>query len=179
MVIRVSHPNCDRPRDLRELCYSSFNDHRPRTSLQTLYEEHREVSVGWTAQYELYDKSLQGPELVEEWQFKLEPIEVTQQLRTFSKMVKLDPTNSGNRYTAVDLAMHFPVSIGDKLDIFTALRLVYIRKRCGKSSSLDPCGLTSSWIILPIPIEHRGHSKLLDSSSLSGVREESSEADTK
>ena len=134
--------------------------------------------MGWTAQYELYDTSLQEPELVEEWKFKLEPIEVTQQIQTFSKIVDLDPTDSGNRSTGKDLAIHFPVSIGNKLDIFTVLRRVYIRKRCGKTSSLDPCESTSSWIILSIPIEHCEHSTLLDCSSLSSSREESSEADT-
>ena len=137
------------------------------------------MSVGWTAQYELYDTSLQEPELVEEWQFKLEPIEVIQQIRRYSKIVDLDPTHSGNRSTGKDLAIHFPVSIGNKLDIFTVLRRVYIRKRCEKTSSLDSCDSVNSWVILPIPIEHCEHSTLLGCSSLSSSREESSEADTK
>ena len=137
------------------------------------------MSIGWTAQYEVYNTDLQEPELNGEWQFDLEADEIMQQIQFFSKVVPLNTVESGDHFAPQDLAIHFPVSIGNNLDIFTVLRTVYIRKCFSETSSSVPHKSTNSWIILPIPVQHCEQSTLLHCSSLPSSRGEAPEGGTR
>lgn len=153
-----------------------FEDRRLEIKPQTS-QELREVSLGWTAQFELYNTNSQEPEVEGQWEFGLEADEVIRQIQLFSKVVTFNPTKSGKYSIQQDLAVHFPISIGNKLDVFTVLRGVYIRKCFGNTSSSISHKSTDSWISLPIPVEHYENSTLLRCSSLSTSQGKSSKAD--
>ena len=145
---------------------------------QTSREELRKVSTGWTAQFEIYDINPQEPELDGEWQFDLEVGEVMRQIQIFPKVVTVNPREPGDDFAQQDLAIHFPASIGNNLDIFTVLRAVYVRKIFAKSFSSVPQKSTDSWIVLPIPVQHCEHSTLLQCPSLSNSRGDVPKAET-
>ncbi|MCJ1380803.1 hypothetical protein MMC17_003912 [Xylographa soralifera] len=176
-------PNFDAHTELatriRIVCYLDnmvIKDRRSQIEPQTSQEELRKVSIGWTVQFEIYNTNLQEPELNGEWKFDLEADEVIRQIQFFSKIVALNQVEPGDHVSQQDLAIHFPTSIGNNLDVFTVLRGVYIHKCLEKASSSVPYKSTDSWIILPIPVQHYERSTQLHYSSLLNSRGEALEA---
>ena len=121
----------------------------------------RESSLGWTAQFEVYSTRLQKGRIEEDWRFDIDPDEVLQHIQKFSKTITLDPTEPAYRSTRKDLALHFPISIGNNLEVFTVLRKVYIRTSSRDSSSSNPHKAHQHWRVLSIPVEHSQNSTLL------------------
>ena len=73
----------------------------------------------------------------------------------------MDVTKLGDRSARKDLALHFPISIGNNLEVFTILRKVYTRISFRDASRSIPGKSPECWRILPIPVEHSESSTLL------------------
>ncbi len=119
------------------------------------------MSLGWTAQFEVYNTHPQKARIEEEWKFDIDPDEVIQHIQKFSKTVTLDPTETAHRSARKDFALHFPISIGNNLEVFTVLRKVYIRTSFRDSSSSISNKAHHRWRVLSVPVEHSDSSTML------------------
>ena len=133
-------------------------------NLRDLSDEFSDISTGWTARFELYDTKSLKSGFRKDWHFNLETDEIMHQIRNCSRYVNPRPSESNKTSNQRDLAVHFPVSIGNNLDVFTVLRRVYIRRHFEEASSCKSSGFADSWTVLPIPIERHAFLGFFDES---------------
>ncbi|MCJ1430987.1 hypothetical protein MMC27_000337 [Xylographa pallens] len=113
---------------------------------------------GWLAQYELWDVNLETFENIAEWWFSLKEDEIILQLKHFIKKVYLSRSETMTGRVTQKLAVHFPTSIGDRLDTFTVLRTVFIRKSVGSSVQPESYDKVNLWLEAPIPVVYTANS---------------------
>ena len=114
-----------------------------------------------------------SPKVFEEWELPLNKDEVMVQLRYFKKTIYQSRDVFSRHKAPHEVAIHFPTSISSKLDCFTVLRTLFIRKPQFHCPDSSRNAKLSEWTVIAIPIVHtEGLTLLYDSdSSLASVKD--------
>ena len=110
-------------------------------------------ATGWIAHFEVWNIETEDPSVVEDWKVPLKKADVALQIRSFRKYTRMYKIEHGSRVFKRELALHFPSSIGNKMDAFTVLRTVFLRNQSPARSNPQPSS-NYIWRSVPIPMLH-------------------------